>query len=300
MISSSWLQPRKWAVRAALGLWLAAPGIAAAQTVARSAPRPAGPEWGNTQEMVQTIAALAFVPMSSDTAYGWYSDSRYHTADARDFGRFDAAVDIPSGALVTKLEIEGCNDSASDVLRAYLFDCADTGFLCDAYPNNLGVEMAPGTGCFYASAPINLVIDRFNKTQLVDVILEGTGVAVRFRAIRVFYTLQVSPPPATATFGDAPTGHPFFQFVEALVASGITAGCGAGKLLSRRAADARADGGVPGEGPRAALGVLTALPAPPGLSDAALIAFAKWQKKSASEGLHAEKSLPGAPTGKNL
>ena len=38
----------------------------------------------------------------------------------------------------------------------------------------------------------------------------------------------VSPPPATPTFGDVPTGHPYFQFVEALVKSGVTGGCGGG------------------------------------------------------------------------
>jgi hypothetical protein len=46
--------------------------------------------------------------------------------------------------------------------------------------------------------------------------------------IQVRYRLQVSPAPATATFNDVPTGHPFFQYVEALAASGITGGCGNG------------------------------------------------------------------------
>ena len=46
--------------------------------------------------------------------------------------------------------------------------------------------------------------------------------------VRVRYQLQVSPAPATATFGDVPTTHPFFRFVEALAASGITGGCGGG------------------------------------------------------------------------
>jgi hypothetical protein len=46
--------------------------------------------------------------------------------------------------------------------------------------------------------------------------------------VRVYYQLQVSPAPAVATFNDVPTGHPFFRFVEALAASGITAGCGGG------------------------------------------------------------------------
>ena len=39
----------------------------------------------------------------------------------------------------------------------------------------------------------------------------------------------MSPAPATATFpNDVPTSHPFFQYIEALSASGITAGCGTG------------------------------------------------------------------------
>ena len=37
-----------------------------------------------------------------------------------------------------------------------------------------------------------------------------------------------SPAPATASFTDVPTSHPFFRFVEALAASGITGGCGGG------------------------------------------------------------------------
>jgi len=51
---------------------------------------------------------------------------------------------------------------------------------------------------------------------------------VSFSSVRLHYMLQVSPAPGTATFGDVPTDHPFFQFVEALAASGITAGCGSG------------------------------------------------------------------------
>lgn len=38
----------------------------------------------------------------------------------------------------------------------------------------------------------------------------------------------MSPPPATPTFNDVPVGDGAFQFVEALVASGVTAGCGGG------------------------------------------------------------------------
>ena len=61
----------------------------------------------------------------------------------------------------------------------------------------------------------------------------GTGLPdyslnLRLRAVRLLYRRQVSPAPGAATFNDVPTSHPFFQFVEALSASGITAGCGTG------------------------------------------------------------------------
>lgn len=45
-----------------------------------------------------------------------------------------------------------------------------------------------------------------------------------------YYRLPVSPAPGTATFNDVPTSHPFFQYVEALAASGVTAGCGNGNF----------------------------------------------------------------------
>jgi len=47
----------------------------------------------------------------------------------------------------------------------------------------------------------------------------------RWAIIAYIRALQLSE---HATFNDVPTGHPFFQFIEALAASGITAGCGDG------------------------------------------------------------------------
>lgn len=44
----------------------------------------------------------------------------------------------------------------------------------------------------------------------------------------VTWRRTISPAPAAATFTDVPTTHPFFRFVEAMAASGITGGCGAG------------------------------------------------------------------------
>jgi hypothetical protein len=54
---------------------------------------------------------------------------------------------------------------------------------------------------------------------------------VAFKGVRVIWHRQVSPAPATATFNDVPTSDPAFAFIEALAASGITAGCNASPPL---------------------------------------------------------------------
>jgi hypothetical protein len=48
-----------------------------------------------------------------------------------------------------------------------------------------------------------------------------------FGGVRITWKRQVSPPPATPTFGDVPASDLAFQYIEALAASGITAGCSA-------------------------------------------------------------------------
>ena len=54
----------------------------------------------------------------------------------------------------------------------------------------------------------------------------GLGTAIG--PVHIRWRRQVSPRPLTATFNDVPTTDPAYQFVEALAASGITAGCGGG------------------------------------------------------------------------
>jgi hypothetical protein len=49
-----------------------------------------------------------------------------------------------------------------------------------------------------------------------------------FRGVDIWWHRQVSPAPGSASFGDVPTDHPYFRFIEALSDSGITVGCGSG------------------------------------------------------------------------
>jgi hypothetical protein len=52
--------------------------------------------------------------------------------------------------------------------------------------------------------------------------------SVGFGGVQITWHRQVSPPPATPTFADVPASDLAWPYVEALAASGITAGCGNG------------------------------------------------------------------------
>jgi S-layer homology domain len=70
-----------------------------------------------------------------------------------------------------------------------------------------------------------------DKSQLFAAIMLTTDAPAFTPPFRVVDVLQVSPAPGVATFNDVPTNHPFFQYIEALSASGITAGCQASPPL---------------------------------------------------------------------
>jgi hypothetical protein len=53
---------------------------------------------------------------------------------------------------------------------------------------------------------------------------------MRFFGAAVRWSRTITPAPGSATFGDVPLASFGFQHIEALVASGITAGCGGGNF----------------------------------------------------------------------
>jgi S-layer homology domain len=56
-----------------------------------------------------------------------------------------------------------------------------------------------------------------------------------FGGVRITWRRPVSPLPSAPTFADVPDSHPFYQFIEALAASGITGGCGGGNFCPQNA-----------------------------------------------------------------
>lgn len=56
------------------------------------------------------------------------------------------------------------------------------------------------------------------------------GSANALKGVAIIYARQIAPAPATASFTDVPTSHPFFNEVAQLSKSGITQGCGGGNF----------------------------------------------------------------------
>jgi hypothetical protein len=213
-------------VFAALQLGVAVPALGD-EIARRPRPRPLGeqPETFGSAEVIHTLQAYAFSGNRAEDFTRFASSGSLRYCDGA-LCVFDAAVMLPSGAVVTEIELSACDTSATGYVAASLFEniSPDEGGPSLASAST-GPSEAPGcvfrTGVVSSPEPIN----NYTSSYHVRVTIDGTNLQTRFEAVRLYYHLQVSPAPPVATFDDVPTSHPFFQVIEALSASGITAGC---------------------------------------------------------------------------
>jgi hypothetical protein len=139
-------------------------------------------------------------------------------------------VSLPTGARVSTIQIEACDSSPSGQVTGYFLTTTSAGGGSEVLGSLTTGDPYDG-GCAWFPleiAPVTIA----NGTQKYWFQIDNstTDGTTLFAAARVYYRVQVSPAPATATFGDVPTSSPFFRFVEALAASGITGGCGGGNF----------------------------------------------------------------------
>jgi hypothetical protein len=187
------------------------------------APSPTPRTFGTANSTAHVVGASEFDPLSNTIGWGYGTFGK----QGLDTGQMVAWVRLPAGAMVTSIELEGCDTSNAREIQFSLVRVASP-----AGPGQtlaVGVTGGPETpGC--AFFPVTLfnpvVIDNEHNTYATPVVApSGPSDFTAVTAVRIYYTLQVSPAPAVASFGDVPPGHPFFPFIEALKASGITSGC---------------------------------------------------------------------------
>jgi hypothetical protein len=193
----------------------------------------AAPNYGITANTYWTMSAWDALPIDSTFTYAYAFDVNGGMGITRTNASGSVWIHIPlhlpSGALLTKIEFNYC-DTGTATFFSFLF----------RQPKNGAVVFTPlitssGTpGCVVETATLAtpLTIDNDGNSYFLEINMGGnTDSTIIFDSARAGYVLQASPAPATASFNDVPTTHPFFQFIEALKASGITGGCQASPPL---------------------------------------------------------------------
>ena len=199
--------------------------VAGPVEISEVAPGGGGDNYGTSAQTALVITAFDCDTFSQADTWSPVggSPNRFLTA-----GFFECGVFVPSGAQVIRIEVEACDTSATQQVSA-LFARTTTPAGSGAAIASVGTGAAATPGCnrFPLTLPAPEVIDNGTRKYFVEVTTGNTNATI-FGAVRVYYRLQVSPAPAVASFTDVPIGHPQLRFVEALVAAGVTGGCGGG------------------------------------------------------------------------
>ena len=180
--------------------------------------------------MIMSIAAASFTPENSLETYDTdvLSQARFATGAAISFPAvLVGSFSLPNGAVLDELTFDVYDNDPSYNVEVHIHNCLSGGPCL--LPDILQTTGQPGWTTL-TTGPYGGVSDNANSFYLLRVLLDpgtGPGLTMFQRAV-AYYHPQVSPAPATATFNDVPTDNPYFQFVEAIAAAGITAGCGAG------------------------------------------------------------------------
>jgi len=192
--------------------------------------------YGVTQLSYYRMSAAEFTPL--DTANG----SAYTDTSSANFGTafqrystggpaiFIASPHLPTGALVTYFELDSCDEDPVNDVFADFFFCDNLGTHCGSagLSSNANGTIPCGFAAFTLPPAGGFQVDNYRNQLTVTVQTQSGTSSTRFAGVVLGYTLQVSPAPQIADFSDVPANHPLFQFIEALYASGLTAGCGNG------------------------------------------------------------------------
>jgi S-layer homology domain len=196
-------------------------------------------DFGDRISILQ-IPAAAFTPRCSGITTEYESNGYIRVAGDNGCssfnGQLQAAVYLPTGVNVHFLDLYGQDNEPSDDLSAILRGYKGGFDNDDAYNDIVGVTTEGVTGRQYTfSDQVDYTVDNNvaygDGVALTVLIFAEAGLDVGFKGVDIWWSRQVSPAPAVATFNDVPTGHPFFQYIEALYDSGVTGGCSAAPPL---------------------------------------------------------------------
>ena len=182
--------------------------------------------YGTQDSIIMQVPASAFHP--ADSGIALQEDGSGYVYATGGSGRLFAPLNLPNGALVNFLDLYYDDTNGASDPSAVLFEFTGTS---SPVVNNVATVSSAGasSGAGYNFHLINPALQINNNNQYMIYVF-STDSTKKFKGVNVWYRLQVSPAPATATFSDVPTSYTYFRAIEALAASGITTGCGGGNF----------------------------------------------------------------------
>jgi hypothetical protein len=179
-----------------------------------------------TGDQVLSLGHAAFRGQQSDVAFHMGADGYlYGTSGAS----YVASVVLPEGALISQICVYAyVTDAAQNVSASLDRERLLAGGQGPPGWGSLGaadddVPIGYGVVCSDLAYEVHNLVDGYNVAH--DLLVQAHGTS-GFGGVRLTWHRQVSPPPASATFADVQPGDFGFQQIEALVASGVTGGCG--------------------------------------------------------------------------
>jgi len=187
------------------------------------------PQQYGTQDYVVTVVSASRFYRSyngSNLEYATLSGHCYY--DCPSGYHLYQQVEVPAGAVIDYI---GVNTSTTvDAAMGFTLHFRDhLGGSAELVSSSVPAHANFSTdfvGPLGIQVPDNL--DRVFILDIEQAPLQQDSTQQFFGYFEVWWRRTVSDPPATPTFGDVPASHPFYQFIEALAASGITGGCGDG------------------------------------------------------------------------
>jgi hypothetical protein len=184
-------------------------------------------EFGILADTITVISAVSFAPQQLLGGGGVdcaFSPSFGLACDPNHDVHFYAGLDLPAGAVIDMIGLNSTTDTDA-ILGVELWA---RNYLGSLSPLVGFSTTAHGWGTDY-SGPLNILIDTHeNREYVIDVENASSPNLQYFGWVEVWWHRTVSSPPGSPTFSDVPASDPGFQYIEALVASGVTAGCGGG------------------------------------------------------------------------
>lgn len=141
-----------------------------------------------------------------------------------------ASLELPAGTVIDYIGVNSARVEGLLGITLHVRDGASVTALA-----SYAVPAHPGFQTDYTGALGILIPENGGRTYVLEIDHVANPDPSYLGYVEIRWRRTVSDPPPTPTFGDVPNGHPYYQFIEALGASGITGGCGGGNFCPEKA-----------------------------------------------------------------